>query len=101
MPSEAIVDETATFALDSIYDDEHLQGTMWLVNPAFVISDWKGDATNVHVTVDGEIMKRGRDFRSGLEVTSEGRRLVVWLHRTIDLNTRDEHRAEFSVGPAR
>lgn len=101
VPSEAIVDETATFALDSIYDDEHLQGTMWLVNPAFVISDWKGDATNVHVTVDGEIMKPGRDFRSGLEVTSEGRRLVVWLNRTIDLNAREEHRAEFSVGPAR
>ncbi|MFM7979962.1 MAG: hypothetical protein ACKPKO_11670, partial [Candidatus Fonsibacter sp.] len=89
------------FALDSIYDDEHLQGTMWLVNPAFVISDWKGDATNVHVTVDGEMMTPGRDFRSGLEVTSEGRRLVVWLNRTIDLNAREEHRAEFSVGPAR
>ncbi len=99
VPGEAIVNEKAEFALDAIYDDEHLQGTMWLVNPAFVIPNWQGDATHIHFTLDGDRMTPGRDFQSGIEETAAGRNLVLWLNRKIDLNVREEHRAEFTVAP--
>ncbi|MBL8808966.1 MAG: hypothetical protein JNM43_02215 [Planctomycetaceae bacterium] len=98
VPAEAIRNEKVVFSLDAIYDDEHLQGTMWIAKPAFVIPNWKHDAAVV-LTVDGEKLKPGSDYRSGIETTSTGKNLVIWINRTIDLNSREEHRAEFTIEP--
>ncbi|MFO0977796.1 MAG: hypothetical protein U0996_15440 [Planctomycetaceae bacterium] len=98
IPAEAIHNDRAEFALDSIYDDQHLQGTMWIAQPAFVIPGWKHDAAVV-VTVDGKELRPRIDYRSGVETAGSETNLVVWINRTIDLNPREEHRAEFTIAP--
>jgi hypothetical protein len=47
------------------------------VNPAFVIKNWgEGKA---EVKIDGEAVQRGKDFRFGHVLNSEGADLVIWL----------------------
>ena len=44
-------------------------------------------------------LANGTDYRFGFEQTATGKDLVIWLNRTLDLNERDEHRAEISITP--
>ena len=37
IPRKKVGPEQRSFTLDAIYDDEYLHGTMWLVNPAFIV----------------------------------------------------------------
>lgn len=91
--------ERIAFALDAIYDDEYLNGTMWLVNPAFVIQNWNPQDAAFRIEVDGQSLRNGEDFRFGFEQTKTGSNLVIWLNKTIDLNKREDHRAEFEIVP--
>ncbi len=91
--------ETLHFKLDAIYDDDHLQGTMWLVNPAFVVKNWNQPDSAFRLEIDGKPLTSVTDYRFGFEQSSTGKDLVVWLNRTIDLNVRDEHSVEFAIIP--
>jgi hypothetical protein len=48
-----------------------------LANPALVIRNW-GDG-NPELNLNGQPVKRGRDFRFGFRQTLEGTDLIVWL----------------------
>jgi hypothetical protein len=91
--------EPIRFVLDAIYDDEYLQGTMWLVNPAIVVPNWNQTEVGFRFELDGQALVEGRDYRFGYERTDTGKDLVVWLHRTIDLNEREDHFAELAIIP--
>ncbi|MBL8856094.1 MAG: hypothetical protein JNK57_19170 [Planctomycetaceae bacterium] len=91
--------ERIAFTLDAIYDDEYLHGTMWLVNPAFVVNDWNDSQTPFRVELDGNQLTSGVDYRFGFEPTKSGKNLVIWLNKTIDLNDREEHSAKFAIIP--
>ena len=88
------------FTLDAIYDDKYLAGTMWLVNPAFVVKNWNDSDMAFRVELDGKALTKGTDYRVGYEASGTGSNLVIWLNRTIDLNTRDEHSATLAIIPA-
>ena len=53
-----------------------------LVNPCFVIKNWRGNA-KVALTVDGQPMELGADFRHGIENsgTSGAPSLVIWIKK--------------------
>lgn len=93
--------EAIRFALDAIYDDEHLHGTMWLANPAIVVPEWNDDRTPIDLELDGERLIEGKDFRRGYEKDASGTSLVLWIDRVIDLNDSDEHRIEIEIAPHR
>ncbi|WP_309666658.1 hypothetical protein [Tabrizicola sp.] len=42
------------FELIATYDEAARNGTMWLVNPAFILRDWNDVQTGVDVTLDGQ-----------------------------------------------
>ena len=90
-----------SFALDAIYDDSYLKGTMWLVNPAFVVKSWNQPEAGFRFELDGKVLTDGTDYRFGFEQTAAGKDLVIWLNKTLDLNVRDEHRTEISIFPNR
>ncbi|MGB5847954.1 MAG: LamG domain-containing protein [Ignavibacteriaceae bacterium] len=48
-----------------------------LVNPSFVIYDWKGN--QVQLKINGETITGGKEFRTGFVITPEGKNLIVWL----------------------
>jgi hypothetical protein len=49
-----------------------------LVNPAFVLKNWKNP--NVKLTINGKSIKRGKDFRYGMEYDAEGiPQLIIWM----------------------
>ncbi|HUW20744.1 MAG TPA: LamG domain-containing protein [Sedimentisphaerales bacterium] len=54
-------------------------GNSPLVNPAFVIRNW-GQA-NVALRIDGQNVKRGKNFRFGHQHTLDGTDLTVWIER--------------------
>ena len=91
--------ERIAFALDAIYDDSYLQGTMWLVNPTFVVKSWNQPENSFRFELDGKVLAGGTDYRFGYEQTATGKNLVIWLNRTLELNERDEHRAEIAIIP--
>lgn len=91
--------ERIAFALDAIYDDAYLKGTMWLVNPAFVVKNWNRADSALRLELDGRPLASGADYRFGFEQTAAGKDLVIWLNKTLDLNERDEHRAEIAIIP--
>ena len=93
--------ERISFALDAIYDDKYLHGTMWLVNPAFVVKNWNQPDTGFRFELDGKSLTKGTDYRFGYEQTATGKDLVIWLNMTLDLNVPDEHRAEIAIVPQR
>ena len=61
-----------------------------VLNPAFVVKNW-GDA-NVKLTLRGNEIPRGRDFRYGHRQTLDGTDLIVWIKTDIQapLNLRLE-----------
>jgi hypothetical protein len=91
--------EKIDFVLDAIYDEDYLYGTMWLVNPAFIIKDWGTD--DIALEIDNVELNREKDYRVGYEKTAEGTDLVIWIHRTIDLNTEPGHDINVSIIPKR
>lgn len=85
-----------SFSIDAIYDDSHLDGTMWLVNPAFVVSDWSSTKSQIVLRIDDRVVPE-TDYRTGFEGGDKGRDLVVWLHRTINLSQIEDHRIQVSI----
>ena len=73
---------------------------MWLVNPTFVVKNWNQPDSVLRLELDGQPLARGTDYRFGFERTATGEDLVIWLKKTLDLNERDEHRAEIAIIPA-
>lgn len=52
-----------------------------VVNPCFVIKDW--DAKKLALTTAGRNIKRGPDFRWGVEKDADGEsRLIIWIKTT-------------------
>jgi hypothetical protein len=47
-----------------------------VINPAFVISNWEGDAS---VTVDGEKLSSGEGYRIGYPTTVVDKDVVIWI----------------------
>ncbi len=99
IPRKSDGPERINFVLDAIYDDAYLEGTMWLINPAFVVPNWNETETSFQFELDGETLSDGVDYRYGYESTTSGKDLVIWLNRTIDLNEREEHNAKISINP--
>ena len=77
----------------------YLKGTMWLVNPAIVVKNWNQSEVGISLELNGTALSSSVDFRSGYEQTEQGKDLVIWLNKTIDLNAVDEHRVEISIIP--
>ncbi len=51
-----------------------------LENPALLIANWGGRDANVVLKINGQTKTRGTDFRSGIEVETDGTySLVIWL----------------------
>jgi hypothetical protein len=99
IPRKTTGPERIAFTLDAIYDDEHLHGTMWLVNPAFVVINWNDTQSPFRIQLDGDLLVNGSDYRFGFEQTATGKNLVIWLNKTLDLNDRDEHNAMMTIIP--
>lgn len=99
VPRQTVGPEPIRFALDAIYDDGYLKGTMWLVNPAIVVKNWNQPKVSFLVAVNGKTLTNGKDYRYGFEQTEQGKDLVIWLNKTIDLNELDEHRVGISIMP--
>lgn len=74
-------------------------GTMWLMNPAFVIPNWNESDVKFRMTLDGQPLVDGSDYRCGFEKTAGGQDLVIWLNKTIDLNEREDHNAQIEIEP--
>ncbi|MHC4338066.1 MAG: hypothetical protein ACYSTG_09025 [Planctomycetota bacterium] len=52
-----------------------------IINPCFVVENWWGD-TNAGLTIDGQPIAPGHDFRQGIEKTADGvSSLVIWLRK--------------------
>ena len=89
------------FNLTSIYDDDYLHGTMWLVNPAIVVKNWNQSEGGINLKLNETTLANGTDYRFGFEQTKAGKDLVIWLNKTINLTTADEHRVAVSIIPNR
>ena len=51
-----------------------------LENPAFIITDWGSDDSNVSLKINGQKKTRGTDYRTGIEVNVAGTyTLVIWM----------------------
>ena len=50
-----------------------------IVNPAFVIKNWGN--RGVSLAIDGNTIKRGKDFKFGHHRTAEGYDLIVWVRK--------------------
>lgn len=92
IPRTAKGPDTIELSLVAIYDDQHLNGTMWLVNPAIVVPNWNSDDMRFELKIDGELLVKGKDYFVGLESTDSGSDLVLWLKRKIDLSRVEDHR---------
>ena len=93
--------ERISFVLDAIYDDGYLKGTMWLMNPAFVVKNWNQPETGFRFELDGKALTSGADYRFGYEQTATGKDLVIWLNKTLDLNAAEDHRVNIAIVPER
>ncbi|MHC5075913.1 MAG: LamG domain-containing protein [Planctomycetota bacterium] len=47
-----------------------------IINPAFVISNWQGDAS---VTIDGDQLESGEDYRIGHPTTVVDKDIIIWI----------------------
>jgi len=72
---------------------------MWLVNPVFVIPQWAERASDIRLRIGDEYLQPGTDFRTGIEDKEGDKQLVIWVRRTIDLNSLDDHFVQFCVEP--
>jgi hypothetical protein len=100
IPRETVGPDSLRFILRAVYDDQHLRGTMWLVNPAFVIPQWNDARTDIELTLDGVTLVRGADYRVGMETSESGSTLVIWLNKTVDLTATEDHQVTINIAPA-
>ena len=75
----------------AVYDDAAREGTMWLVNPVFVLPNWNDPGIGVDVARDGRTRDEGTDYLVVYELTEVGTNLVVWVRQEIDANTANAH----------
>jgi hypothetical protein len=101
VPRKGAGPEAISFALDAIYDDAYLDGTMWLVNPAIVVKDWNQPEVGFRLELNGTALLSGVDYRFGSERTAKGKDLIIWLNKILDLNALQDHRVEISIIPDR
>ena len=51
-----------------------------LENPAFIIANWDSPASSVSLKINGQTKTHGVDYRSGIEVATDGTyTLVIWM----------------------
>lgn len=100
VPRTSTGPERIDLSLVAIYDDEHLDGTMWLVNPAIVVPLWNDVDPSIDLRIDHERLAQDTDFRVGLERRGTGTDLVIWINRTFDLNAIENHRVGLTVSKA-
>lgn len=100
VPHAGVGPREVHFRLDAIYDDKHLHGTMWLVKPAFVISQWNNRSHDIELQIDGKRLKLGSDYRLGFEQQDAGVALVIWVNQVIDLNKLEDHHVDIAIRPA-
>lgn len=51
-----------------------------LENPAFIIAHWDGPESNAALKINGQAKVRGVDYRSGIEINTDGAyTLVIWM----------------------
>ena len=75
----------------TLEEDEDMNAPGWIINPAFIVRDW--DEPGVVLKMDGKTIEQGKDFRAGLEQTTTGKDLVIWLRMKTNRST------EFSIAP--
>jgi hypothetical protein len=62
-----------------------------LEDPAFVIANWGSPNDNASLKINGQTRSRGADYRSGLEVDTDGTHtLVVWVRLSANETTAFE-----------
>lgn len=91
--------DAINFHLTSIYDDDYLHGTMWLVNPAIVVKNWNRADVGVSLKLGDTALTNGADYRFGYEQTKTGKDLVIWVNKTINLTAIEDHRVAISIVP--
>lgn len=99
IPRNSLSNGKIEFRLDAIYDDAHLMGTMWLVNPVFIIPQWADRPSDIRLRIGDEDLQPGTDFRTGIEDKEGDKQLVIWVRRTIDLNSLEDHSVQFCLEP--
>ena len=62
-----------------------------------VTENWDQSEVGFRLEIDGKTLASGTDYRFGYEQIATGKDLVIWLNKTLDLNERDEHRAEVAI----
>jgi hypothetical protein len=100
VPRESIGPERIDLSLVAIYDDQHLDGTMWVVNPAIVIPNWNDDDPSIDLKIDDEPLLQDQDYRVGLEKSGTGTNLVLWINRIFDLSSSEDHRIGLTLSKA-
>jgi len=88
-----------SFQFVATYTNDYLNGTMWLVNPTIIVSNWNQAAVG-DVSVNNGQLVSGIDFRAGYETNGAGTNLVLWLNKTYDLNNATNHSITMSINPA-
>ena len=83
----------------AVYDDAAREGTMWLVNPVFVLPNWNDPGIGVDVARDGRTRDEGTDYLVVYELTEVGTNLVVWVRQEIDANTANAHLVGVTFSP--
>lgn len=75
----------------TLEQDDDMNAPGWIINPAIIVKDW--DEPGVTLEVNGKKVKQGRDCRIGLEQTTTGKDLVIWLRM------KSDNPATFSISP--
>lgn len=81
------------FQLMSWYKIDNLTNTMWLVNPAIVVSNWNvGVSLYVSWPGNSNLLAQGTDYRVGYETNGIGKtNMVLWLNKTYNLYTNADN----------
>jgi hypothetical protein len=74
-------------------------GNPWLANPAFVVPDWDRIDVGIGLGLAGAALREGSEYRFGFEKNKTGHDLVVWLDKTVDLESIEARRVSVSIIP--
>ena len=100
LPRANITPAQFSFNLISLYDDDDLTNTFWVVHPAIVVSNWSAGAA---LSVGGSkltALTEGTDYRVGHEANSlGGSNLVLWVNKTYFNYTNPTYILNFTVTP--
>ena len=81
------------------HTNAYLSGTMWLVNPTFVVSNWNATGVGT-VQVNGQTLTNGTDFFAGYEPNGVGTNMILWVNKKYDVNNASGHAIPVSISPA-